>query len=105
MTTDTLNAVKKVLKKSKRLSTKTPPNRVMTALTDWIETYPFDPDPEFVPSNATNTIESKIITLFPLIFKENAQIIFCKDLLIAKRYNTTLITDIINLIPLLNESP
>jgi hypothetical protein len=57
MTTETLNAVKKVLKKSKNSSTKTPSNRVMTALTDWIETYPFDPDPDFVPRKTPDTIE------------------------------------------------
>ena len=57
MTTDTLSTVKKVLKTSKKSSTKTPPNRVMTALTEWIETYPFDPDPEFVPSKTPETIE------------------------------------------------
>jgi hypothetical protein len=57
MTTDTLSAVKEVLKTSKKSSTKTPSNRVMTALTEWIETYPFDPDPEFVPSKTSDTIE------------------------------------------------
>ena len=57
MTTETLSAVKKVLKTSKKSSTKTPPNRVMTALTDWIETYPFDPDPELVPRKNSDTIE------------------------------------------------
>ena len=57
MTTDTLNAVKKVLKTSKKSSIRTQPNRVMTALTDWIETYPFDPDPEFVPRKNSDTIE------------------------------------------------
>jgi hypothetical protein len=57
MTTDTLSAVKEVLKTSKKSSTKTPSNRVMTALTDWIETYPFDPNPEFVPSKTSDTIE------------------------------------------------
>ena len=58
MTTDTLSAVKEILKTSKKSSTKTPPpNRVMTALTDWIETYPFDPDPDFVPSKTPETIE------------------------------------------------
>ena len=57
MTTDTLSAVKKVLKTSKKSSTKTRPNRVMTALTGWIKTYPFDPDPDFVPRKASDTIE------------------------------------------------
>ena len=57
MTTDTLTAVKKILKTSKKSNTKTRPNRVMTALTDWIETYPFDPDPDFVPSKSSDTIE------------------------------------------------
>lgn len=57
MTTDTLSAVKEVLKTSKKSSTKTPPNRVMTALTDWIETYPFDPDPEFISRKNSDTIE------------------------------------------------
>jgi hypothetical protein len=58
MTTETLNAVKEILKTSKKSSIKTPlPNRVMTALTDWIETYPFDPDPEFVPRKNSDSIE------------------------------------------------
>jgi hypothetical protein len=57
LTIDTLSAIKEVLKTSKKSSTKTPPNRLMTALTDWIETYPFDPDPDFVPSKTSDTIE------------------------------------------------
>jgi hypothetical protein len=57
MTTDTLSAVKEILKTSKKSSTRAPPNRVMIALTDWIETYPFDPDPEFVPRKNSDSIE------------------------------------------------
>ena len=57
MTTDKLSEVKEILKTSKKPSTKTLPNRVMTALTEWIKTYPFDPDPDFVPSKTPETIE------------------------------------------------
>ena len=35
----------------------------MTALTDWIETYPFDPDPDFIPSKTSDTIEFNQIFL------------------------------------------